>query len=44
MNKPDTTNATTATTMASNSVEIAIDGGDGPDAVLECNDKPAMAV
>jgi hypothetical protein len=44
MNKPDTTNATTATTIAGNSVEIAIDGDDGPDAaVLGCNDKPAMA-
>jgi hypothetical protein len=45
MNKPDTTNTTTATTIASNSVEIAIDGDDSPDAaVLGCNDKPAMAV
>jgi hypothetical protein len=45
MNKPNTTNATPATTIASNSVEIAIDGDDGPNAaVLGCNDKPAMAV
>jgi hypothetical protein len=45
MNKPDTTNATTVTTIASNSVEIEIDGDDGPDAaVLGCNYKPVMAV